>query len=126
MPNEGPESAPGAEASDQIESDAIHSVTWDGASSHHPYNWSDSRRSLILWISVSVTFLVGINATSEATAGEAVNQRFGISDTSFQNSYLPITSWNMGAALGPPVFLALMENFGIRKIYLVNSCTSLP
>lgn len=86
----------------------------------HPYTWPQSRKMLILLTGVSATFLIGLNATSEATAAEAINEQFGVSDASFPNSYWPVTAWNVGAAFAPLVVLPIMENFGVRYIYLVR------
>lgn len=69
------------------------------------------------------TFIVGFNATSITTAAAEINERFGISDERFPNSFWPVTSWGVGAALAPMVVLPIMEDFGMRPGYLVG-CTS--
>lgn len=94
-------------------------ASFDGALLH-PFNWPQSRKLLVTYTAVSATFLIGLNATAEATAGPAINAQFGISDATFPNSYWPITAWNFGAALVPLILLPLMENFGVRYIYIVG------
>lgn len=108
------------EKADDTEPASVPAVTWNDEASCHPNTWPQSRKYRITLTAVSATFLVGLNATAEATAADAINERFSISDASFPNSYWPITSWNVGAAVAPPVLLPLMENFGIRYIYLVS------
>ena len=108
------------EKADPDQPAAVLAITRDEEASYHPYSWPQSRKLLMLYTAVSATFLTGLNATSEATAAEAINVQFGISDASFPNSYWPISSWNTGGAVAPLVLLPLMENFGIRYIYLVR------
>ncbi|RMZ70807.1 Major facilitator superfamily domain general substrate transporter [Pyrenophora seminiperda CCB06] len=44
---------------------------------------------------------------------------FNVSDEAFPHSYWPVLSWNLGGAAGPMLGLPLMENFGVRRSYLV-------
>ena len=66
------------------------------------------------------TFIVGFNATSITSAAIEINRRFGISDEHFPNSFWPVTSWTVGAALAPMVILPIMEDFGMKVGYLVS------
>ena len=66
------------------------------------------------------TFVVGFNATSITSAAIEINERFGVSDARFPNSFWPVTSWGVGAALAPMVVLPVMEDFGMRIGYLVG------
>lgn len=99
-------------------------IKLDSANSGSPRNWSQSRKYFVTMITVSTTFLIGLNATGETSAAESINERFSISDASFPNSYLPVTSWNIGAAVAPLVLMPLMETFGLRYIYLVSDLAS--
>jgi MFS family permease len=62
---------------------------------------------------------VGINSTSITAAATSINQRFGVSDKNFPNSYWPVTAWNGGAALAPMIVLPIMERYGIRTGYFI-------
>jgi MFS family permease len=62
--------------------------------------------------------IVGFNATSITAAATPINQRFGISDESFPNSFWPVVAWNGGAALAPMIVLPIMEKYGMRTGYL--------
>ena len=66
---------------------------------------------------------MGLNATSITAAATTINQRFGVNDENFPNSFWPVTAWNGGAALAPMVILPLMEKYGMRTCYLI--CYSL-
>jgi hypothetical protein len=68
-----------------------------------------------------MTFAVQINGTMMTSAAEQINESFHLSDEQFPHSYWPVLSWNLGGAAAPLLGLPLMENFGIRKSYLVGS-----
>ena len=70
----------------------------------------------------SLTLLVGLNATIPS---QNIAQTFHIDDSSFPNSFWPITIWNTAAAIGPLIGLPLLENFGTRNGYLVSGYRSL-
>lgn len=72
-----------------------------------------------------MTFIVQINGTMMTSAAEQINESFHISDESFPNSYLPVLTWNLGGAAAPLIGLPLMENFGVRRSYLVGTHISL-
>ena len=48
-----------------------------------------------------------------------IGEHFHVADTSFPHSFWPVTVWNTGAAIGPMVGMPILENFGIRKGYMV-------
>lgn len=66
------------------------------------------------------TLIVGLNATAMTSAAQEINARFGVSDLRFPNSYWPVVSWTVGAALAPMIVLPIMEDFGMRIGYLVR------
>lgn len=61
-----------------------------------------------------------MNGTIISVAHKAINEDFHISDTTYPHSYWPITSWGIGAALFPLVLFPVMEDFGIRPVFLVT------
>ena len=73
--------------------------------------------------SAVVTLSIGLNATSFTTPSKTIAEHFCVSDEGFTNSFWPATTWNTGAALGPVIGLPLLENFGVRNGYLVNTAT---
>ena len=60
------------------------------------------------------------------SAPRAINKRFGISDENFPNSFWPVTSWAVGAALTPMVILPVLEDYGMRVGYLVMDNPTQP
>ena len=64
--------------------------------------------------------VVGLNATSITASVTEMNHHFNTSDDQFPVSYLPVTSWTLGAALFPLFILPMMEKYGFRWPYLVS------
>lgn len=85
----------------------------------NPFNWSLKRKWFITLLAAWVSFSVGLNATSILSAASALGQEFGFSDDNFPTSYWTVTSWTMGAAIGPMIGMPLLEEFGVRKGYLI-------
>ena len=84
-----------------------------------PFNYPLSRKWLITLTAGLNTLLFGLNATAFTVVTDTIAGLYNISDETFPNSYWPVTSWNMGAAVGTILILPLMENFGTRYFYLV-------
>jgi MFS family permease len=85
-----------------------------------PFNWSLRTKWTITLTTCFVCFAVGLNATCIASAPTPINERFGISDAHFPNSFWPVASWTVGAAIMPMVILPLMESYGVRPGYLLS------
>lgn len=85
-----------------------------------PTRWSELRKWTMNLVACYVTFIVGLNATALTAAVSEANETFHVSDETIPNSYWPVTSWNMGAALAPMVILPIMENHGMRPGYLTS------
>src|SRR6201995_3106285 len=67
----------------------------------NPFNWKVKTKWNFTLTACYVTLIVGLNATAMTSASEAINEQFGISDDHFANSYWPVVSWTVGAALAP-------------------------
>lgn len=87
----------------------------------NPYNWPERRKWTAFLTVCTVTLLLGLNPTGIATPSEQIADVFHIGYKSFPNDYWPISSWGVGAMLGPMFFLPLLENFGFRYGYLVST-----
>lgn len=87
----------------------------------HKYSDLGAGAATKAWLTACCrTLIVGLNATSITSASIEINERFNVSDTQFPNSYWPVTSWGIGAALAPMVILPIMEANGMRPGYLVS------
>ncbi|KAL8893849.1 MAG: hypothetical protein Q9192_004861 [Flavoplaca navasiana] len=82
-------------------------------------NWPERKKWRIVLVIATVILLVGLNATSVTTTGLVIAEHFHVADTSFPHSFWPVTVWNTGAAIGPMVGMPILENFGIRKGYML-------
>src|ERR1700753_1609019 len=103
--------------------DAGGQMDMDWSSSNDPeipFNWSLQTKWTVTLTTCFVCFVVGLNATGIASAPTPINERFGISDAHFPNSFWPVASWTVGAAVVPMVILPLMEEHGVRLGYLLS------
>ncbi|KAJ5104991.1 hypothetical protein NUU61_002338 [Penicillium alfredii] len=96
-------------------------VSWDGPDDPgNPYNWSLRQKWTLTVLSVFATFITMTNGTIITVAHEAINEHFGISDASFPHSYWPVTSWAIGGAFSSMLVMPLMEDFGVRWVFLLT------
>lgn len=81
-------------------------------------------------LAVFATFITMMNGTIITVAHAVINEEFGISDASFPHSYWPVTSWAVGGSLSSFLILPLMEDFGVRYVflgtYLIFICFVIP
>lgn len=103
--------------------DLEKTIIWED-DPENPINWPDRRKWLVTLVACFTAFVVGWNALSISSAATVINERFGISDAHFPNSFWTVTSWNVGAGLFPLAGLPVLEDFGFRKGYLVNITSS--
>jgi MFS family permease len=61
-----------------------------------------------------------IDGTIITVAHDAINTEFNISDANFPNSYWAVTSWAIGGGCFSLLVLPLMEDFGMRKVFLLT------
>jgi hypothetical protein len=109
-------------SSDRPSSGVEDFVDWDGPSDlQNPFNWSQPKKWRVTLLACFMTFIVQMNGTAMTSAAEQINESFNISDANFPHSYWPVLSWNLGGAVAPMLGLPLMENFGVRRTYLVHS-----
>ncbi|KAL8851805.1 MAG: hypothetical protein Q9221_003319 [Calogaya cf. arnoldii] len=85
----------------------------------NPYNWPERKKWRIILLVSTIILLAGLNATSVATPSLIIGEHFHVADTAFPHSFWPVTVWNTGAAIGPMIGMPLLENFGIRKGYMI-------
>lgn len=69
-------------------------------------------------MSAVITFLTMMNGTIMTVAHDAISQVFNVSDSSFSNTYWPVTSWTIGGGLFALFILPLMEDFGVRWAFI--------
>ncbi|KAL5624176.1 hypothetical protein BROUX41_004236 [Berkeleyomyces rouxiae] len=96
-------------------------VAWDGPSDpQDPFNWSPQKKWLATGLGLFATFISLVNGSIITVAHEAINDEFGVSDAHFPHSYWPVASWGVGGALFSLAVLPMMEDFGIRTVFLIT------
>lgn len=96
-------------------------VHWTGPQDRdNPFNWTVSKKWRVTILACFMTFVVQINGTAMTSAAEQINETYHVSDEHFPHSYWPVLSWNLGGAIAPMLALPLMENFGVRRSYIVR------
>ncbi|KAJ5709192.1 hypothetical protein N7493_010526 [Penicillium malachiteum] len=99
----------------------IEVVSWDGPRDPgNPYNWSLRQKWTLTILASFATFVTMMNGTIITVAHVTINEEFGISDASFPNSYWPVTSWAIGGGCFSLLILPLMEDFGVRRVFLLT------
>lgn len=89
----------------------------------NPFNWPLSTKWAVTLTTCFVCFAVGLNATGIASAPTPINKHFGISDEHFPNSFWPVASWTVGAAIVPMAVLPLMEEHSVYWGYMLSYTT---
>lgn len=80
--------------------------------------WTSRRRWGTVLTACIVTFAVSLDSTAILSAAEPLCEHFGVSEHDFPWTVFLVTTWTGGAALLPLIIFPLMEDFGIRKIYI--------
>ncbi|KXT10636.1 hypothetical protein AC579_1255 [Pseudocercospora musae] len=85
----------------------------------NPYHWSARRKWLLATISLLGTLTLPLNGTSITIAAAQLGEEFGVGDTAhLTNTYWAVTSWSVGGAVFIILFLPLLEELGVRRVYL--------
>lgn len=96
-------------------------VDWNGPEDpENPYNWPQRKKVMVTAIALFATFVSMLNGSILTVAHNAINSEFKVSDEEFPHSYWPVTSWGVGGALSSLVLLPIMEDFGVRYVFLMN------
>ncbi|PYH40798.1 MFS multidrug transporter [Aspergillus saccharolyticus JOP 1030-1] len=99
-------------------------VDWNGPDDpDNPFNWSKAQKWLVTFIALFTTFLVLANGTIITVAHYELDQRFHVSEATFANSYWPVTTWALGGSFFSLIILPTMEDFGIRRTFLLTHFT---
>ncbi|KAL4808003.1 major facilitator superfamily domain-containing protein [Aspergillus unguis] len=96
----------------------IHS--WNGKDDpDNPFNWN-SKYKWVLTVTVCfISILTGLPAGTYGSGNDWMEQQFHVQNSPFPNLYWATTSWNMGAAFWPLIFVPLTESSGRMPGYFV-------
>ncbi|PWY72163.1 MFS general substrate transporter [Aspergillus sclerotioniger CBS 115572] len=94
--------------------------TWNGKDDpDNPFNWSTTYKWVLTLTVCFISVLTGIPAGSYGAGNDWMASQFHVQNTPFPNLYWATTSWNMGAAFWPLIFVPLTEASGRMPGYFV-------
>ncbi|KAJ5926407.1 hypothetical protein N7516_008180 [Penicillium verrucosum] len=94
--------------------------TWDGPDDpENPFNWSIRYKWLLTITVCFISILTGLPAGTYGSGNDWMEKQFNVQNSPFPNLYWATTSWNMGAAFWPLIFVPLTEASGRMPGYFV-------
>ncbi|OJJ32505.1 hypothetical protein ASPWEDRAFT_54102 [Aspergillus wentii DTO 134E9] len=94
--------------------------TWNGKDDpENPFNWGPGYKWLLTVTVCFISILTGIPAGSYGAGNNYMEERFHVQNEPFPNLAWATTSWNMGAAFWPLIFVPLTESSGRMPGYFV-------
>ncbi|KAJ5937595.1 hypothetical protein N7454_003937 [Penicillium verhagenii] len=94
--------------------------TWDGPDDpENPFNWSKTYKWVLTLTVCFISILTGLPAGSYGEGNDYMEKLFHVQNTPFPNLAWATTSWNMGAAFWPLIFVPLTESTGRMPGYFV-------
>ncbi|KAK1142745.1 hypothetical protein N8T08_007377 [Aspergillus melleus] len=94
--------------------------TWNGKDDpENPFNWSNSYKWTLTITICIISVLTGLPAGSYGAGNNYMEEKFHVQNTPFPNLAWATTSWNMGAAFWPLIFVPLTESSGRMPGYFV-------
>ncbi|KAJ5354374.1 uncharacterized protein N7496_012807 [Penicillium cataractarum] len=95
--------------------------TWAGPDDpDNPFNWSKTYKWVLTLTICFISILTGLPAGSYGAGNTWMEQRFHVQNEPFPNLAWATTSWNMGAAFWPLIFVPLTESSGRMPGYFVS------
>ncbi|OOQ83332.1 MFS multidrug transporter [Penicillium brasilianum] len=95
--------------------------TWQGPNDpDNPFNWSKTYKWILTLTICFISILTGLPAGSYGAGNTWMEQQFHVQNEPFPNLAWATTSWNMGAAFWPLIFVPLTESSGRMPGYFVS------
>ncbi|KAJ5475379.1 hypothetical protein N7539_008445, partial [Penicillium diatomitis] len=86
----------------------------------NPFNWSKSYKWALTLTICFISILTGLPAGSYGASNVWMEQQFHVQNQPFPNLAWATTSWNMGAAFWPLIFVPMTESSGRMPGYFVS------
>ncbi|BCS23622.1 putative MFS multidrug transporter [Aspergillus puulaauensis] len=94
--------------------------TWNGKDDpDNPFNWSPTYKWVLTVTVCFISILTGLPAGTYGSGNNWMEGQFHVQNSPFPNLYWATTSWNMGAAFWPLIFVPLTESSGRMPGYFV-------
>ncbi|CAG8293207.1 unnamed protein product [Penicillium salamii] len=101
-------------------SQEIEIHTWTGPDDpDNPFNWSKTYKWILTLTVCFISILTGLPAGSYGAGNDYMAKLFHVQNEPFPNLAWATTSWNMGAAFWPLIFVPLTESSGRMPGYFV-------
>ncbi|CAG8944416.1 unnamed protein product [Penicillium salamii] len=101
-------------------SQEIEIHTWTGPDDpDNPFNWSKTYKWVLTLTVCFISILTGLPAGSYGAGNDYMAKLFHVQNEPFPNLAWATTSWNMGAAFWPLIFVPLTESSGRMPGYFV-------
>ncbi|KAF7713082.1 MFS-type transporter [Penicillium ucsense] len=95
--------------------------TWNGPDDpDNPFNWRKSYKWVLTLTICFISILTGLPAGSYGAGNVWMEQQFHVQNHPFPNLAWATTSWNMGAAFWPLIFVPMTESSGRMPGYFVS------
>ncbi|KZF22902.1 MFS general substrate transporter [Xylona heveae TC161] len=99
----------------------VEVLNWDGPNDpDNPFNWSRKYKWLLTITTCFISILTGLPAGSYGAGDAGMEAKFHISQQHFPWLFWATTSWNIGAATFPLLFVPLTENSGRMPGYFIS------
>lgn len=106
--------------SGEISSGDVEIHTWNGPNDpENPFNWSKKYKWALTVTVCFISILTGLPAGTYGSGNDWMAEKFHVQNSPFPNLYWATTSWNMGAAFWPLIFVPLTESSGRMPGYFV-------
>lgn len=87
--------------------------TWNGPDDKdNPFNWSPAYKWLITITVCFISILTGLLAGAYGSGASLIAERFSVQNAPVDNTIWATTSWNIGAAFWPLIFVPMTETSG--------------
>lgn len=94
---------------------------WNGPDDpENPFNWSKTYKWVFTVTVCLISLLIALPAGSYGPGDDWYEEQFHVQNRPFPNLYWATTSWNMGSALFPLLFVPLTEHSGRMPGYRVS------
>ncbi|KAL4758352.1 putative MFS multidrug transporter [Aspergillus foveolatus] len=109
-----------SDISGEISSGDVEIHTWNGPNDpENPFNWSKKYKWALTVTVCFISILTGLPAGTYGSGNDWMAEKFHVQNSPFPNLYWATTSWNMGAAFWPLIFVPLTESSGRMPGYFV-------
>ncbi|KAL6231586.1 hypothetical protein BDW75DRAFT_39354 [Aspergillus navahoensis] len=109
-----------SDISGEIRSADVEIHTWNGPNDpDNPFNWNKKYKWVLTVTVCFISILTGLPAGTYGSGNDWMAEKFHVQNSPFPNLYWATTSWNMGAAFWPLIFVPLTESSGRMPGYFV-------